>query len=211
MRVYKKYLTASFSSFLIHALIILYLLNFFEITPNNKRILSKPINVNLIFEQTLKEKTQIKKTIETTDNLISNKNNILLEEKRISFESIQKNSLSLNDLLLEENINEELILESEVNYYSSLIIENIQSAWRRPINIPDGLICDLRLKINKNGRIVSVNLIKSSGNIRFDNSAIKAIERVETLSFFSSIPTKIYNENFKNVVITFNPIWKIFL
>jgi hypothetical protein len=36
--------------------------------------------------------------------------------------------------------------------------------------------------------IVAVDLIKSSGNIRFDNSAIKAISRVETLVFFNEIP-----------------------
>ena len=54
--------------------------------------------------------------------------------------------------------------------------------------------------------IVKVDLIKSSGNIRFDNSAIKAISRVETFSFFNEIPFNLYQKNFKNIVITFNPL-----
>jgi colicin import membrane protein len=86
-----------------------------------------------------------------------------------------------------------------------LIIQSLQSAWRKPINIQDGLVCDLRLTINKNGRIINSNLIKSSGNIRFDNSALNAIQRVETFNFFNNIPFSLYSSDFKNIVITFNP------
>ena len=86
-----------------------------------------------------------------------------------------------------------------------MIISNIQSAWRKPINIQDGLICEMRLVINKNGRIVKANLIKSSGNIRFDNSALKAVERVESFSFFDQIPQTLYLSNFKQILIKFNP------
>ena len=66
-------------------------------------------------------------------------------------------------------------------------------------------VCDLRISVNKNGRVINTNLIKSSGNIRFDNSALKAVERVETFNFFDRIPMNIYSSNFKNIVITFNP------
>ena len=67
------------------------------------------------------------------------------------------------------------------------------------------MVCDLRLSINKNGRIVNVNLIRSSGNLRFDNSALKAVQRAETFSFYRDISYSLYNTNFKSVVITFNP------
>ncbi len=86
-----------------------------------------------------------------------------------------------------------------------MIVQYIQSACVKPQNIQSGLICDLRMNVNKNGRIVDVDLIKSSGNIRFDNSAIKAIRRVETFSFFNKIPYNMYQNNFRNIVITFNP------
>ena len=207
MRVYKKYLTASFSSFLIHALIILYLLNFFEITPNNKRILSKPINVNLILKEDLNQKDTSSLDSKPKKEIISQIEEAKVENisnKSISFDSLIE-STNVSDLLQEDSIFLIETEENQIDLYSALIIESIQSAWRKPINIQDGLVCNLRLSINQNGRVVNVNLIKSSGNIRFDNSALKAVQRVETFNFFNKIPFNIYSSNFKNIVITFNP------
>ena len=207
MRVNKVYLEASFISFVIHGIIILYLLGFFYFDSQQRSILSKPINVNLVFEEKTKQdnsnakakKTQIQE-VKSTEPIIQNN----VTEKSISFDSLI-NSISFEDLLIEDDL---ISLESEQNQvemYSSLIIQTIQSAWRKPINIQDGLICDLRLTINKNGRVIKANLIRSSGNIRFDNSALKAVQRVETFNFFSKIPLSVYSSNFKNIVVTFNP------
>lgn len=207
MRVNKVYLEASFISFVIHGIIILYLLGFFYFNSQQRSVLSKTINVNLVFEEKAKQdnsnakvkKTQIQE-VKSTEPIIQNN----VTEKSISFDSLI-NSISVEDLLIEDDL---LSLESEQNQvemYSSLIIQTIQSAWRKPINIQDGLICDLRLTINKNGRVIKANLIRSSGNIRFDNSALKAVQRVETFNFFSKIPLSVYSSNFKNIVVTFNP------
>ena len=207
MRVNKVYLEASFISFVIHGIIILYLLGFFYFDSQQRSVLSKPINVNLVFEEKAKQdnsnakvkKTQIQE-VKSTEPIIQ-KN---VTEKSISFDSLI-NSISVEDLLIEDDL---LSLESEQNQvemYSSLIIQTIQSAWRKPINIQDGLVCDLRLTINKNGRVIKANLIRSSGNIRFDNSALKAVQRVETFNFFSKIPLSVYSSNFKNIIVTFNP------
>ena len=207
MRVNKVYLEASFISFVIHGIIILYLLGFFYFDSQQRSVLSKPINVNLVFEEKAKQdnsnakvkKTQIQE-VKSTEPIIQNN----VTEKSISFDSLI-NSISVEDLLIEDDL---ISLESEQNQvemYSSLIIQAIQSAWRKPINIQDGLICDLRLTINKNGRVIKANLIRSSGNIRFDNSALKAVQRVETFNFFSKIPLSVYSSNFKNIVVTFNP------
>ena len=207
MKVNKVYLEASFVSFIIHGIIILYLLGFFYFESQQRSVLSKPINVNLIFEQPSKKndnKTQIQK-IEKNVNEYSQKiTQSSSEEESISFDSLIE-SISPEDLLKEDIL---ISLESEQNQieiYSSLIIQTIQSAWRKPINIQDNLVCDLRISVNKNGRVINTNLIKSSGNIRFDNSALKAVERVETFNFFDRIPMNIYSSNFKNIVITFNP------
>ena len=124
--------------------------------------------------------------------------------KAISFDSLIP-SVSLDDLIAEDKLISKESQQSQLELYSSLIIKSIQSAWRKPMNIQDGLVCDLRLSINKNGRITNVNLIRSSGNLRFDNSALKAVQRAETFSFFKDIPYSLYNTNFKSIVITFNP------
>jgi TonB family protein len=207
MRINKIYLEASFVSFLIHASIILYLLGYFYFEAKERSILSRPIEVNLVFKDEVPIKsnaTQIQE-IKTEDSKENNKiSQDIVLEKSISFDSLIP-STSFEDLLREDNLIAQESEQSQVELFSSLIIQSLQSAWRKPINIQDGLICDLRITINKNGRIINVNLIKSSGNIRFDNSALMAVQRTETFNFFNSIPYNIYLSNFKNIVITFNP------
>ena len=212
MRVNKVYLEASFISFVIHGMIILYLLGFFYFESQERSVLSKPVNVNLVFEEKVNknnsnpivQKTQTQE-IKSSEPIIQNNTS----EKSISFDSLIE-SISFEDLLKEDDLISSESEQSQVEMYSSLIIQTIQSAWRKPMNIQDGLVCDLRLTINNNGRVIKANLIRSSGNIRFDNSALKAVQRVETFNFFNKIPLSIYSSNFKNIVITFNPSSKNF-
>ena len=206
MKINKIYLEASFISFLIHALIILYLLGFFYIESKQRSMLSMPVQVNLIFQDNIIEKEPAKLIVDKVSNDPDSKAEVLdnFDNKPISFDSLIS-SISLKDLIEEESMLLEESEQSQIEFFSSLIIQSLQSAWRKPINIQDGLVCDLRLTINKNGRIINSNLIKSSGNIRFDNSALNAIQRVETFNFFNNIPFSLYSSDFKNIVITFNP------
>lgn len=206
MKINKIYLEASFISFLIHALIILYLLGFFYIESKQRSILSKPVQVNLLFQDNIIEKEPAKLIVDKVSNDTDSKAVVLnnFDNKPISFDSLIS-STSVKDLIEEESMLIEQSEQSQIEFFSSLIIQSLQSAWRKPINIQDGLVCDLRLTINKNGRIINSNLIKSSGNIRFDNSALNAIQRVETFNFFNNIPFSLYSSDFKNIVITFNP------
>jgi len=206
MKINKIYLEASFISFLIHALIIMYLLGFFYFESKQRSILSKPVQVNLLFQDSIVEEKKAKLIVDKVSNDSDPRSEILnnLDNKPISFDSLIS-SVSVKDLIAEESILLEKSEQSQIEFFSSLIIQSLQSAWRKPINIQDGLVCDLRLTINKNGRIINSNLIKSSGNIRFDNSALNAIQRVETFNFFNNIPFSLYTSDFKNIVITFNP------
>lgn len=122
-------------------------------------------------------------------------------------ESVEETILysNLSDLLEQE---ENIILSKEqeqIFFYSQKIINTIEDAWMKPRNIPQGLVANLRLYIQSTGRIAKVDLIKSSGNIRFDNSALQAVRRVETLNFFKEIPSALYNKEFKKIAVSFNP------
>jgi len=199
MQIKSDYLIASFISFLIHALIILYLMDFFYSEKKVRPILSNPINVNLLYKEDNKAISKIE-IIEEKPSI----NSINTIENIISF-SPKIESTNISKLIREDQLIKSSSEDHQVNQFSNMMIQLIQSAWIKPQNIQDGLVCNLRMVINKNGRIVTVDLIKSSGNIRFDNSAIKAISRVETFSFFNEIPFNLYQKNFKNIVITFNP------
>lgn len=209
MEIKSDYLIASFFSFLIHASLILFLMDFFYSEKQIRPVLSKTVDVNLIFEE---EIIKAKEPLSVNEvPIIKNTFNKTIDNKIIELsQDIEKISsdetfINLNELI---QIDKAVIAsseEKEINQISNMIINMIESAWVKPKNIQEGLICDLRLAVNKNGRIVSVNLIKSSGNIRFDNSAIKAVYRVESFNFYNKISSNLYTDNFKKIVITFNP------
>ena len=202
MQIKSDYFSASFISFVLHASIILFLTDFFYFEKQQRPVLSKPINVNLVFKEEIKKQKEFK-----TSQLkeISKSEALYLNDNKIELAPIIPD-INISQLIQEEELISQNTDDLLVSEYSGLIIQAIQSAWIKPKNIQDGLICDLRMSINKNGRVIKVDLIKSSGNIRFDNSALRAISRVETFSFFNKIPFNIYQTSFKNIVITFNPV-----
>ena len=209
MEIKSDYLIASFFSFLIHASLILFLMDFFYSEKQIRPVLSKTVDVNLIFEE---EIIKAKEPLAVNEvPIIKNTFNKTIDNKIIELsQDIEKISsdetfINLNELI---QIDKAVIAsseEKEINQISNMIINMIESAWVKPKNIQDGLVCDLRLVVNRNGRIISVSLIKSSGNIRFDNSAMKAVNRVESFNFYNKIPNNLYADNFKKIVITFNP------
>ena len=204
-----RYLNASFFSFCFHASIFLYLYGTFNGNSPQNLLISKPLQVELKFASEIQptkkevlrpkqiENTQLKKIVEQTSSPQSSE----------SIESVEETILysNLSDLLEQE---ENIILSKEqeqIFFYSQKIINTIEDAWMKPRNIPQGLVANLRLYIQSTGRIAKVDLIKSSGNIRFDNSALQAVRRVETLNFFKEIPSALYNKEFKKIAVSFNP------
>ena len=204
MEVKSEYLIASFFSFLIHALIILYLMDFFYSEKQIRPVLSQTVDVNLIFEEEIIKPKKLPKAVKvpSVNQVVDKDINIEQDIKPTNTDEI---NISINDLIKIDKAEIASSSEKEINQISSMIVNMVESAWVKPKNIQDGLVCDLRLVVNRNGRIISVSLIKSSGNIRFDNSAMKAVNRVESFNFYNKIPNNLYADNFKKIVITFNP------
>ena len=212
MQISTNYTIASIFSFLIHASLILFLVGYFYSEKKVRPVLNNPIDVSLIFEQDAKispMKKTIKKPITqesySEKKIVSSKIPTTKTNQSKEFEQAVNVIPDIRRLISEEKnfSNNEQI--NDADKFSLMIIDTIEGAWLKPKNIQDGLVCDLRIQINKNGRIINVSLLRSSGNIRFDNSAIKAVKRVETFNFFSKMDAKIYQSNFKNIMLTFNP------
>ena len=209
MQTRVNYLQASFLSFLIHACLFLYLVGFFYSDKQVRPILRKAVNVNIIVEDIPAKKIEeLAKTMPLLKEVktITEKTNLVKNITEVPKISSQGSIMNLQDLINQESqVLDSNILENDINKYSSLIINLIEAAWIKPKNIQNNLICDIKIKINPRGRIVDISLINSSGNIRFDNSALQAVRRVETFSFFNEITKKTYEDVFKNIVISFNP------
>lgn len=204
-----RYLNASFFSFCFHAIIFLYLYGTFNSHSSQNLLISKPLQVELKFESEIKsakQETVNPKSLESLQIQQKATQAVALESselKPVIQESILYSNLS--DLLEQE---ESIILSQEqeqIFFYSQKIIKTIENAWMKPRNIPEGLVANLRLNIQSTGRISKVYLIKSSGNIRFDNSALQAVRRVETLNFFNEIPSLLYKKEFQKIAVSFKP------
>ena len=204
-----RYLNASFFSFCFHAAIFLYLYGTFNSNSSQNLLISKPLQVELKFESEIKSAKQETVNPKSLDSRqmqkkVTQANALESSELKLAIEESMLYS-NLSDLLEQE---ESIILSQEqeqIFFYSQKIINTIENAWMKPRNIPEGLVANLRLHIQSTGRISKVYLIKSSGNIRFDNSALQAVRRVETLNFFNEIPSSLYKKEFKKIAVSFKP------
>ncbi len=205
-----RYLQASLYSFCIHTVLFLYIYGTFDSNSSQALLISKPLQVELKFDlpsQDIKKQIPtVNKAIVTPmeqqpqDSVFSKDADVIQDQQsNVMIES------SIANLLSEESEIEIDREKQEISMFAQKIISTIENAWMKPRNIPKNLIANLRLKIRSSGRIIDVELIKSSGNIRFDNSALQAVRRVETFSFFNSIPKNLYEREFQIIAISFNP------
>ena len=204
-----RYLNASFFSFCFHAAIFLYLYGTFNSNSSQNLLISKPLQVELKFESEIKsakqetvnpkslDSRQMQKQVTQAAALESSELKLAIEESMLYS--------NLSDLLEQEESISLSQEQEQIFFYSQKIINTLENAWMKPRNIPEGLVANLRLHIQSTGRISKVYLIKSSGNIRFDNSALQAVRRVETLNFFNEIPSSLYNKEFKKIAVSFKP------
>lgn len=205
-----RYLHASLFSFCIHAAIFLYIYGTFDGNTSQKILISKPLQIEIKFDlpsQKIKEiappSTKAMNSIQKqpTEDIIYSKTQTITE----SFQDRALIESSITNLLTEEAEVEVSKEQQEIAMYAQRIISTIEDAWMKPRNIPENLVANLRLKIRPSGRIIGVDLIKSSGNIRFDNSALQAVRRVEVFNFFNSIPKTLFEKEFQVISISFNP------
>lgn len=205
-----RYLHASLFSFCIHAAIFLYIYGTFDGNTSQKILISKPLQIEIKFDlpaQKIKEiappSTKAMNSIQKqpTEDIIYSKTQTITE----SFQDRALIESSITNLLTEEAEVEVSKEQQEIAMYAQRIISTIEDAWMKPRNIPENLVANLRLKIRPSGRIIGVDLIKSSGNIRFDNSVLQAVRRVEVFNFFNSIPKTLFEKEFQVISISFNP------
>ena len=205
-----RYLHASLFSFCIHAAIFLYIYGTFDGNTSQKILISKPLQIEIKFDLPSQKTKEIAPPSTKAMNSIQKQptEDIIYSKTQTITESFQDKALiesSITNLLTEEAEVEVSKEQQEIAMYAQRIISTIEDAWMKPRNIPENLVANLRLKIRPSGRIIGADLIKSSGNIRFDNSVLQAVRRVEVFNFFNSIPKTLFEKEFQVISISFNP------
>lgn len=70
---------------------------------------------------------------------------------------------------------------AERSRWQDVVYTRIKNAWLRPPGLPEGLKCDLRVRILPNGEVISAKVEASSGNRLFDDSALAAVNKASPL------------------------------
>jgi TonB family protein len=70
---------------------------------------------------------------------------------------------------------------SDFGWYHALIHDRFYSQWDQPTSIFDSsksFVCTLQIRIEPDGKISSVKVVRSSGNVVMDDSVMAAAHRV---------------------------------
>lgn len=92
--------------------------------------------------------------------------------------------------------------------YESIIEEKIYLYWDRPASARNGMNALLRIYLIPTGRVVNVEIIKSSGDLAFDRSAEQALQAVKVAGGFpelKNLPNRVFEENFRAFRLHFEP------
>ena len=89
-----------------------------------------------------------------------------------------------------ENVAENRWVQAEKKYdppalsYAEKVLRAVQPYWAFTTLSPEPFRCEITVKVSPSGEVLSVQLVQSSGNPQFDNSALNAIKRTSMAGAF---------------------------
>lgn len=89
--------------------------------------------------------------------------------------------------------------------YAALIQRAVISYWNRPPSARNGMEVLLAVQLIPSGDVISVSVVKSSGNAAFDRSAINAVERAESFPELKNLPMREFEKTFRRFRLLFRP------
>ena len=94
---------------------------------------------------------------------------------------------------------------SLVERYSAQIRQAIGSQWNRPPSSRRDMEVLLEIRLVPNGDLVSVQVLKSSGDAAFDRAAELAVQKVGRFDQLRGMPSRLFEANFRRLQIKFKP------
>ena len=182
-------------SLLGHVLILLVItLDFSIFLPKEKIFEVIPIG----FVQEKREENKIKGSSEIFSLLDLEKKEINAPFKK-NLESQPNNSnLSISAKETLEN------LELNKNLKTiNLIQAKFINLWNKPSVLNENIQASIKLTLSPSGEILSSSLISSSGNKKFDESALKAVSKVNFLTELSEIKRTDFEKYFREITLVF--------
>ena len=182
-------------SLLGHVLILLVItLDFSIFLPKEKIFEVIPIG----FVQEKREENKIKGSSEIISLLDLEKKEINAPFKK-NLESQPNNSnlsISAKETLEKLELNKNL---KTINLIQAKFI----NLWNKPSVLNENIQASIKLTLSPSGEILSSSLISSSGNKKFDESALKAVSKVNFLTELSEIKRTDFEKYFREITLVF--------
>ena len=190
------------NSIFLHLLLFAILITDFSIfAPQQDRIKTIPVefvNLPIDIENIPKKINNIKN--ELLENNIQKKKLIdelkTIDKKKFDFDT-RKN--------LEDQIAETKFLKEkrEVQIRIALIQERINSIWKKPSLINKNIQAEFIINLAPSGEILSFDLISSSGEKVFDDSALAALSKIYFITEVIGLERKYFERNFRSFNLVF--------
>lgn len=163
----------------------------------------KPITAFVIFEEAIsipRQKIKADQVTKISDKPKLETEKIELESKKDLLSEIQQlENLKINDQAYTNNIS-----LGEIEKFSSIIKKQVVDNWNKPKGISQNLKTEIEIDMVPTGEILSYKILKGSGNEAFDESAMKAISRVNTFDGLVMQP-KLFDDHFRKFILIFSP------
>tara|TARA_B100000989_G_scaffold215410_1_gene163887 strand:+ start:916 stop:1506 length:591 start_codon:yes stop_codon:yes gene_type:complete len=185
-----------FLSLLGHSIILLIVLLDFSIFFPNKQTY-EVIPVGFILEK--KENYLIN---EVQKNFFSLKN---LESNNFRNEKFPKSKekIDTNDLLISAKQSLESLKKEKFKVTINIIQKKFIDLWDKPFVLNDDIKVSIKIKLAPSGEILSRTLIQSSGDNKFDDSAMKAVGKISFLKEISNLNREDFEKYFREVNLVF--------
>lgn len=92
-----------------------------------------------------------------------------------------------------------------VQSISGLINDRVTAAWIRPPSARNNMKAQLRIYFLPNGEVMNAQVTKSSGDALFDQRAVDAVYKVRKIEELSKVDSYVFERNFRQVDLIFNP------
>ena len=89
--------------------------------------------------------------------------------------------------------------------YAAYMRGRIENNWSRPPSARLGMKVVLQIQLVPTGQLVSVTVLKSSGNSAFDRSAEQAVRKVGQFEKLQELPPRVFEANFRKLNLEFSP------
>ena len=137
------------------------------------------------------------------------------QEKLFSLKELETNNLEITNIVnSEENINTNDLLISvkqsldkleEEKFKKTIIIiqKKFIELWNKPFVLNEDIKVSIKIKLAPSGEILSKTLIESSGNDKFDDSAMKAVSNISFLKEVSNLRREDFERYFREINLVF--------